>query len=78
MRTAQGARLDSPKQLRVPYELLGRTLELINHQGAGVQHVSVQAATSSPAPTARKSRAAVSKDKQTQPAPSKQRRTRAS
>ena len=37
----KGARLNSPQKLCVPYELLSRTLDLINHQGAGVQDVSV-------------------------------------
>jgi len=77
-RLAQGARLDSPKELRVPYKLLGRALALISHQGAGVQDVYLQGATCSQAPSARKSRAAASKEKATRTAASNQRRTRAS
>ncbi len=74
----KGARLNSPQQLCVPYELLSRTLDLINHQGAGVQDVSVQGATSTQAPPAQPPPEAVSTEKQPRVAGTRQRRSRVS
>lgn len=68
----------SPQKLCVPYELLSRTLDLINHQGAGVQDVSVQGATSTQDPPAQTPPAAVSTKKQPRVAGTRQRRSRAS
>ena len=58
--------------------LLSRTLDLINHQGAGVQDVSVQGATSTQDPPAQTPPAAVSTKKQPRVAGTRQRRSRAS
>lgn len=74
----KGARLNSPQQLCVPYELLSRTLDLINHQGAGVHDVSVQGATSTQAPPAQPPPATVSTEKQPRVAGTRQRRSRGS
>jgi len=74
----KGTRLNSPQQLCVPYELLSRTLDLINHQGAGVQDVSVQGATSTQTRPAQTPSAAVSKKKKPRVAGTKHRRSRAS
>jgi hypothetical protein len=78
MSISKGIKLSSPQRLSVPCELLSRTLDLISHQGAVVQDISVQAATSTPAPPAQKPPAAVSKEKQTRAAGSRQRRSRTS
>ncbi len=74
----KGARLNSPQKLCVPYEVLSRTLDLINHQGAGVQNVSAQGATSTQAPQDQTPPAAVSTEKQPRVAGTRQRRSRGS
>ena len=74
----KSARLNSPQKLCVPYELLSRTLDLINHQGAGVQDVSAQGATRTQTPPGQTPSAAVSTEKQPRAAGTRQRRTRAS
>ena len=74
----KGARLNSPQKLCVPYELLSRTLDLINHQGAGVQDISVQGATSAQTPPVQTPPTAVSSEKQPRVAGTRQRRSRVS
>jgi len=74
----KGARLNSPQKLCVPYELLSRTLDLINHQGAAVQDISVQGATSAQAPPAQTPPTAMSSEKQPRVAGTRQRRSRVS
>lgn len=78
MSLGKGVRPNSPQKLSVPCELLSRALDIISHQGAVVQGVSVQAATCTSPPPAQKPPAAVSKKKQTLAAGSRQRRSRAS
>jgi hypothetical protein len=74
----KGARLNSQQQLCVPHELLSRTLDLINHQGAGVQDISVQGARSTQAPTAQTPPAAAPTEKQPRVAGTRLRRSRGS
>lgn len=78
MGVGQGVRLNSPRQLSVPYGLLSRTLVLIHHRGMRVEGLVSQASARAQAPLGQKPEVAAPEAKQTQPASTSRRRSRAS